>query len=843
MADERQRIQKLLADDKISSEEARRLTDALEKAELREQASGSREALSRITKLGTLGVFYYLFAVALPLATLLFELLRGLCAEFLFDPLPTLWHILLVVWVPAANLFVGIQLYRGTERLRPVAWANGSALGVSLFYCLLFLPLVPIGFIGILFFGAGFLLLAPLFSTLAAIFARLRINEHGRLWQMRRVPGLWRGFGTAAGLLILLALPTTVTRLGLDYAVSDVSGDRLRGIRILRNLGSRDVLLRACYERSSPAIDPLGFGLMFGQHVSNQQARDAYYRVYGETFNAVPPPERLAGRGLRTNLSRFEFDADQGGTKVGGRIRDLKLSASRWDGFILPDAVASYVEWTMVFTNNDPRAPHEARALILLPPEGVVSRLTLWIDGEEREATFAAVGQVREAYQNVVQQRRDPVLITTAGMDRILVQCYPVPAGGGSMKIRFGVTAPLVLADAKHGQLWLPRVLEQNFNNDPELLHLTRIESKREFQLLAEDLAAEKKDENGFFLRTDFSVERIRTAPVLFQTTLPDGIETIVAEETRTAERGWVRQTVVARLLEAPRRIVLVLDGSQAMAAHFPRFAELLNKLPPSAEIGLLIAGDEVADLGGRMACRTSAERDVLAEKLRNFVCVGGADNLPALNRAVDLTKSSDQAAVLWLHAMQPAGVSPRDHEALQQRFMWEGGPAIFHLQFGGGPNRILEKIDDRRFVTLRPGGRPDALERLLELWNGQVQKYELRRTREPDLTETEAPLLRDNSGHVVRLWARAESERLAGVKKTVEAVRLAVAHKLVTSVTGAVVLETQAQYAAAGLEPGNAEDIPSVPEPEVWALIIVIAAFLLWLYGRRIWRGRLAGA
>ncbi len=77
---------------------------------------------------------------------------------------------------------------------------------------------------------------------------------------------------------------------------------------------------------------------------------------------------------------------------------------------------------------------------MILPPGGVVSRLTLWVDGEEREAAYAGRAKVKKAYKKVVERRRDPVLVTTCGKDRILVQCFPVPSNGGTMKIKVGIT-------------------------------------------------------------------------------------------------------------------------------------------------------------------------------------------------------------------------------------------------------------------------------------------------------------------------------------------------------------------------------------------------------------------
>jgi hypothetical protein len=89
------------------------------------------------------------------------------------------------------------------------------------------------------------------------------------------------------------------------------------------------------------------------------------------------------------------------------------------------DGGVGYMEWTLIFRNDSDRQ-REARAEVQLPPGGVVSRLTLWVNGEEREAAFAGRGQVREAYQKVaIQQRRDPVLVTTAGRDRVLDPMLP----------------------------------------------------------------------------------------------------------------------------------------------------------------------------------------------------------------------------------------------------------------------------------------------------------------------------------------------------------------------------------------------------------------------------------
>src|SRR5690606_16178259 len=123
-------------------------------------------------------------------------------------------------------------------------------------------------------------------------------------------------------------------------------------------------------------------------------------------------------------------------------------------------------------------APAEARARLLLPLGGVVSRVTLWVNGEEREAAFAGRAQARRAYESVaIAQRRDPLLVNTAGPGRVLAQAFPVPSGGGTLKARLGITVPLGLPSADSARLALPRILDANFQVGPDLRHAVLLRS------------------------------------------------------------------------------------------------------------------------------------------------------------------------------------------------------------------------------------------------------------------------------------------------------------------------------------------------------------------------------
>jgi len=98
-------------------------------------------------------------------------------------------------------------------------------------------------------------------------------------------------------------------------------------------------------------------------------------------------------------------------------------------------------------------------------------------------------------------------------------------------------------------------------------------------------------------------------------------------------------------------------------------------------------------------------------------------------------------------------------------------------------------------------------------------------------------------SDHIARLWA---SERVLELMRAnpsgncSAAVALATEYRLVTPVSGAVVLETKQQYDEASLTPVSQATVPTVPEPHEWALLLIACAGLLWWTWRnRIWRNR----
>ena len=585
------------------------------------------------------GFWILFFTVILPTITIGFELVTAMSSAVLFDPFPTWANVVMAILVPAVNF----RIWRAARARDPryakvLGWLNGAACGVCLFYAILYVPFIPFAGLALIFFGAGLIALAPLFACITTPW--LRSIYQKRLADIR-LPGGLLGGAAAMAILVALQLPTALTYYGLARAASDDPGTRSHGVKVLRNFGNADLILRAAYGflRREPELDLVRWIATGGENIGSEQARVTYYRVTGNPFNAVPPPMFYTRAGRWSLLEEdFTWDDARGGDVVAGQMKGLSLMSSRMDALAEPDAAIVYCEWTLEFKNVSARQ-REARAQVALPPGGVVSRVTLWINGEEREAAFGGRSQVREAYQEVaVAQQRDPILVTTCGPDRVMVQCFPVPRNGGVMKVKLGVTTPLLMDSAERGRFIWPRFLERNFAIGADLKHSLWIESSG---ALANEKGEAAKPANG-----GKSFALLQTTS---DTEFNEKIAAVTVQRTAEIREVWtpaeesgqqIRQTLRTASAKPVKRLIVVLDGSNGLQPVAGEVAEALSHVAGDIEMSVLVAADSVVNLTGISPKPGAQGLKEFRERLPGVSFRGGQDNLPALEVAWDLASA-----------------------------------------------------------------------------------------------------------------------------------------------------------------------------------------------------------
>ena len=416
-----------------------------------------------------------------------------------------------------------------------------------------------------------------------------------------------------------------------------------------------------------------------------------------------------------------------------------------------------YLQWTLIFQNESP-VQREARAEVQLPPGAVVSRLTLWVNGEPREAAFAGKGKVRQAYQQVVQQQRDPVLVTTAGRDRILVQCFPVPANNGEMKIRLGITVPLILEDSYNARLLLPHFVDRNFNIPNELKHSTWIEAKA-------PMTADNTSLSTSWFEDAYSVGGGIPDSELSQQ--PTSIKLTRANVSSWSKDPFetnnfiIQQSIVERVPAHLYRIVLVVDTSEGMEEAVRNLQVALRSIPSQFDVKLVLANADEMDHV------TASGIEEISLKLGSATITGGADNTTALLKAWDLAaEKPGNNVIVWVHGPQRMHLEPI--ELLRQR--WERrpyGPALYSVRTTSGSDEIEKRLDGLHEVksVARMDHLQKDLENLFQRLTGQTKTMEFVRTSKVVVEYPYPDEAIETSDHLARLWANDEVARILSAR------------------------------------------------------------------------------
>ena len=756
-----------------------------------------------------------------PLIVVLVEMATGLLAGMFFDPISrTPQAVLLLSFCVLGTL----GLLKKLNEQRP-AWLSilrGAGLVVAGYWSLLLLPVLVIGFLGyglciVYTMGIGILAI-PLFLICMATAAAPLYLFYGflRSTNLERHRGPWLiGILLGLGLLLIVEGPSYVTRYAV---VKDDPG-------LIRKLGSEETLLSMCYEGrvgKKSFTDTTGFipsltkwdifGRAGGVNLKEiGKRRELYYRTTGRSFN-VPGdggvlPDWLGGRSQSRGVT---LDEDLGGDGVAGRVADLDLSASRLDAHINASSRLGYWEWTMEFGNSGKRNK-EARMQLLLPADGVVSRLTLWVNDEPQEAAFSSTAKVTKAYKSIaVQERRDPVLVRWVGADRVLVQCFPI-LPNKDMRIRIGITAPL---DAE-GRLFLPRIIEKNFGVPEDLESSIWIQGDTEMSLDG----LQGKGAKGKWRETHgkLPARELMARHTHVKCDLPEEPAMVWAEDP-FAGNTLVRTRLPLRSSGAKDDLVIVIDGS----SYFSKWTETADE-----------AIAELREAGHGVRVIVAAQEEIFEDPstLTAIDFAGGQDCISALEAGLNLATSTGSRHLVWLHGAQPVTFSTEEgFLQLLERGFHQVDFSVVDLD--GGPNRLLEKVSKR--IGIAGAARPVELDELIPALKGILEskreRYEWK--RQEDMPEGGKHV----SDQLARWYAWKQVKKAStGSPDRDKLAKLAAKYQLVTPVSGAVVLETKEDYKRFGLKQvdvDTAPSVPGIPEPST-ALLVLIGSLMVWRRAR----------
>ncbi|HEX3249826.1 MAG TPA: hypothetical protein VHS05_10395 [Pyrinomonadaceae bacterium] len=778
--------------------------------------------------------FNLVAGVILPAIAITVEATTNVCAHMFFDPIPTHWHLLLVILVPLTQLQVWMALRRNDpSRLGIAAVANALSIGVSLFYSFIYLPLIPFAALTLLI-ALGVLPLSPFFALVTALIMRKQLKRlaatgtHSSF--LFRTRGLFAVLAFVAVFFAALELPPAITRYGLQMATSSSDQERSDGIRFLRKYGSRDYLLRRCYDERSRSLFVLGEFFSSENSVKADEARDIYYRVTGDTFDASPAPQSVNGRVILQN--DVETDRSSDGTKISGILRGLSLTSSNISGSVDADGGVGQLNWAFEVENSFYNEK-EVRAEIQLPPGAVVSSLTQSYGGVEREAEFTGRSPEIRGAQNY-GDRSTRVLVSTAGRDRILVQAFPVTGYHSSTKINIGITVPLVLQSKDQARLVLPHFTARNFHISRNPKHWILIDSTHP---LSSDLgivhATPRPYNKGYQLLGEISDVDLMRPESALRLSRNDNDHGIWSPNPFEMDGSIVKQSLEARTPAHLRRVVVVVDTSASMGQWQYQIMTALRALPADMDVQLILADSDWRYETNRENVYANGI-DAVTKLLASTQFVGGADNAPALGRAWDLaTATPGNNAIVWIHG--PQRVALESVKPLIER--WEErfyGPSLYSVQTSVGSDEIEKKLDGIAEVksVVRLGALQTDLERLFQQLSGRIPTYEfVRSVKHPNQNLDLEGI--ETSDQLARLWANDEVQRILSARDNSlreAATMLALRYKLVTPASGAVIQDSHGDFDSSNLESPRVATFSSVDEGDFGSLFFLTLIFFGWL-------------
>lgn len=488
---------------------------------------------------------------------------------------------------------------------------------------------------------------------------------------------------------------------------------------------------------------------------------------------------------------------------VGDKVANLSMVRSLVSGLVHTETRSATVDWTFVF-KNDGFTPLEARTELGIPKNAVISDMVLWMNGVPKHATITSNESARNAYQWVVNGRRDPALVTDLGRGRILVQCYPVPADA-EMKVKVSVTTPLT-ADGAQGVLTLPRIIRSNFEVVGN--HSLRLRSDRELKL---NLGGVRRTltKTGLHLISGEidnlanNNESVAVYTGLLNKLPGSAYPLLVRDPYRSG--SVISQRLELVPAERLDHMVVVVDGSRTMEKHRKEILDIITKVPSAVPTSLIVAS---AHAPKDMELKPLKEA---VESLKDMKFEGGQDNLQAVARAAELAGESEGGAVLWIHGPQPA----LDRE-LYIVAPYVAKPKFYDFSIDDSVTDLCEFVKNVQeigpFVPLARNGKlADDLARFVNRW--QVYGTEMRTSYfrldhfhgfDANAINCSASPL--GSQEVAKLNAAQEVQQLIQAGKRGEAIETATTYGIVTPLTSAVCLENSSDYSQFGIAEGAAD-------------------------------------
>ncbi len=488
---------------------------------------------------------------------------------------------------------------------------------------------------------------------------------------------------------------------------------------------------------------------------------------------------------------------------------------------IWPAMHLAYTEKTITVANRSSEkrwrgSQQEAIYIFQLPEGGVVSSLSLWIDGREVKSVLTTKGKAQKAYNTIVGvEVRDPSVVHWQEGNRVSVRVFPV-MGNDARIFKMGITAPLPEVD---GQIRYEQIQFQgpDARNATERMRIHLVESAG---IKPMTVALKKQDDAQYVYDGKYRQDLMLSIPsqtitpqhfVTEGTTFelsdykpsatPQSFSTLYAD----INAGWNKREWAALLANTGNRILKVYeeDWITVTPENGDDVFERLQKRPMTLFPFYAIKKEENALVISKSAGNTPS-----VSQIKNS---SGFDALSAA------------ASVGHQYFVYNLGQQPSLYISSLREMR------LFHYA-QGDMGKLVSYLSNNTFET-------DAENSNLVVYHDAGLQ----------ISRSEIPEVSTAPDHLLRLFAYSHIMQQGGLHmlandSTAIALQegnlgeLAAYAHIVTPVSSMIVLESQKDYDRfdidtnkKGLQNATMQNNGSVPEPHEWALIIIGCLLLIY--------------
>ncbi len=798
------------------------------------------------------GIAVMMFGVVIPatiLAASCASVPKRLTLVLLDHPVETIVELLLLALIPLTNYAMWSAFRKDDVRM---TLKRGIALGSSMITSL---SVSGISMAALCYsnqtmleteigtnFDAGFIwlsvmALAAAMSTGYIVYSFQRTLDFAR---SRRMIVAYTAAGAALTTATLLGSEANTwnVRMAERMAVSTNKQERLQGLERLRPIFSERSMRMECTDSRAAGLSGLFFPIKDTPH------QELYFRMTGKPFSfkdehndiAVMPDDYVTRHA------------------VGDKISGLGLVRSEMSAAVQPSTLTTSVDWTFVF-GNESNNTDQARTEISVPPGAVVTGMTEWVNGQQIHGTFTAGknrqdtswGSATSAAVTDLGHGRALLRCSAvpAGAQLKMNVKMIVPLKPESVKTKEGrQTASLLLPkliatnysveDENVVQLYSPLKLSSDFaelrktsSNGVQRLAGTlegkRLESAEvlvtverpdpESIAVIDKTAVKLKVEDDRILAEKQRVARgSNYAPLPQQlTVIVDGRQGLQQQlnqlatnlnhhrdahglkpSIKTVKPLYVVQDVTRVKNTAPKHLLIVVDGSEAMKPHLSELKQALTqKSIPVDHVEMMIASQDHPELSKKV----SLDRGVKLLEEKNFSA--GQNNLRTVIDAAEEAGSAKGGAVLWIHGPQPISSGE-----VYITTPYAAHPALYELPIANGEIDTAEFFknhsDIGQFMQVSHKSKldtdvacffdkwqPDNIDYVVAMKGTNARAADIR-----EITEVEGR-------GILQLNAYNKCMQLLSEHKSAAAARIAVAYGVLTPVSS-IVIEEAAETAQA---------------------------------------------